>query len=61
MRDMYQHFSVAEGMFSGLSSIVRILLPNPPLSADESSMKFSTVAPMTNFAEGCEMGVGAVR
>jgi hypothetical protein len=32
MRDMYRRFSVAEGIFSRLSSIVRILLANSEAS-----------------------------
>jgi hypothetical protein len=43
-----------------LSGKERILLPNPPLSSDQSYMRFSKVATMTNLAEGREMGVGAV-
>jgi hypothetical protein len=56
MRDMYRRFDVAEGVFSRLSSIVRILLPNPPLSSDESYVEFYTVAiRMNNIDAGDEM------
>jgi hypothetical protein len=43
MRDFYRRFGVTEGIFCRLSFIVRILLPNPPLSSDSSYVEFYTV------------------